>query len=104
MKSRYDFIVPSSVQDEVDNEYYPDILSLNLNALNLEYTPVKKELTDIDIQKFWLTTYKIYKTAEYDDMVLSLNGIPHKNFLKEDMVLYFPAIRDIENSFKKDAQ
>lgn len=100
MKTRYDFMKQSSVQDTEDKGYYPDVLSLNLNTFKATQALTPKELTDIDIEKFWWTTHKVYGTAEYDDIVLSLNGIPHRNFLKEGSIIFFPAISDIEISLK----
>lgn len=101
MKSRYDFMTDSSVKDTEDGSYYPDVLSLNFNTFKAASALTPLELTDIAIEKFWWTIQKQYGTAEYDDIVLTLNGISHRNFLVEGNILFIPSVADIENSFKR---
>ena len=100
MRSRYDFMTEST-QLDIDGSHYPDPLSLNYNGFDPKTALTPIELDDESIRYFWWTTYKVYKTAEYDDLVLTLNGVPHKNFLVEDQVIYFPAITDFQKSFMK---
>lgn len=90
-----------SVLDEVDSCSYPDPLSFNLNNFSLSQKPEPVELTDISINKFWMTTYEQYGVCEYDDIVLSLNGVAHRNFLKEGQVILFPVLNDIGGSFSR---
>lgn len=101
MKSRYDFMTESSVADTEDKSYYPDSLSLNYNLFTLSTPATPLELSDLDIAKFWWTIQKHYGTAEYDDMVLTLNGIEHTNFLTAGDVMFMPSISDIEASFRQ---
>lgn len=98
MKTRYDFMKAGSVKDE-DGAYYPDVLTLNYNVFTARQALTPIELTDVDIDKFWWTTQKVLGTAEYDDVVLTLNGVPHRNFLEEGQIIFFPAVSDIESSF-----
>lgn len=89
-----------TVQDE-DGSPFPDPLTLNYNDFIAKSAMTPVELTDNDIKQFWRTTHKVYGSAEYDDIVLTLNGVPHQNFLQEDQVIYFPEVDDIESSFSK---
>ncbi len=99
MKTRYDYMKESSVRDTEDGAFYPDVLTLNLNTFTATEALIPIELTDIDIDKFWWTVQKQYGTAELDDIVLTLNGVTHRNFLEEGQIIFIPAKRDIESSF-----
>jgi len=101
MRSRYDFMKAGSVKDTEDGSFYPDVLTLNYNTFSAKNTLTPVELTDIDLEKFWWTVQKRYGTAELDDIVLTLNGVAHKNFLKEGDTIFLPAVNDIETSFKE---
>lgn len=101
MKSRYDFMKASSVQDPEDGANYPDVLSLNFNGFTATQKPYIVEVDASNIEHIWALVYTYYGTSEYDDMVLSLNGIAHKNLLKEGDVLLIPVLEDIETSFRR---
>jgi hypothetical protein len=98
MNSRYNFIAPS-LQRDIDNETYPDPLTLQYTSFEVTEPMTPVELTQRDILYFWLKTAEIYGTAEYDDIVLTLNGVSHKNELYEGQVLLFPSRNDIESSY-----
>lgn len=100
MKSRYDFIKASEYTDETTGELWPDPISLNFYKFEITDGVEAVELTSSDISSFWYLIHKKYGTSEYDDIVLSLNNVAHKNFLKEGDVIYIPAKSDIERSFK----
>lgn len=101
MQSRYDFMTESVVLD-TDFGTFPDVLSLNYNGFKASQALEAIELNDAEIEKFWWTVEKRYGTAEFDDMVLTLNGISHKNFLKEGDIIFIPARVDIFSSFSKE--
>ncbi len=92
---------PSVVADEIDQDFYPDPLTLNYHAFELRDTVFAVELTDVNILQFWKLVHAYYGTPEYDDVVLGLNNIAHKNFLMPGDVIYIPSYADIERSFKK---
>lgn len=100
IRSRYDFMSASSVQDPVDGMLWPDPLTLNYNVFKTSERPDMIELGSHDIEQLWLLASKYYGNAEYDDVLLSLNGIAHKNMLKEGDVLYIPVLSDITTSFR----
>lgn len=99
--SRYDYMSEGSTSDEILGSYYPDPLTLNYNNLKLTSIPKNNKLTAQDIIYMWREVEDMYGIASYDDMVLTLNGISHKNFLTAGQKVYFPTIEDINNSFSK---
>lgn len=100
--SRYDFMEEGKVMDTVSKSYYPDPLSLSYLGLRMSKEPAESKMTDSKISFFWKETYDQYGVASWDDIVLTLNGISHINFLKNGDVIYFPAVDDIKSSFQKD--
>lgn len=89
-----------NVLDEVTQTTYPDPLSLNYASLRLEKDiPSQDVMSGNRITFFWKEAEKFYGVAGYDDIVLSLNNIPHRNFLNEGDTIYFPDLEDIKNSF-----
>lgn len=101
MKSRYDFMKVSENNEENSQDFYPDPLTLNYHSFELRDGVEAVILNDADILQFWKFIHKKYGSSEYDDIVLGLNNIAHKNFLNPGDVIYIPSKRDIERSFKK---
>lgn len=99
--SRYDYMTSSLVKDTATGNFYPDPLSLTYFDLQLSSTPVRRRVTPNSGLHFWQDTVDVYGDAALSDIILSINNIPHKNFLKPGDTLYFPAIEDIQKSFKK---
>ena len=75
--SRYDYMMEGSVLDPIDNQVYPDPLSINYNNLSLSEPPIRYEVTEIFIQKPYLFTNRLYGISSMDDIILTLNNIPH---------------------------
>lgn len=100
--SRYDYMVEGAGYDEISESMYPDPLSLNYLDLNISNKPAELTLRDSDIAFFWYSTQNIYGIPRWDDIVLTLNGVPHKNFLKQGDKIYFPSLSDISSSFGKE--
>nr|DAE47652.1 MAG TPA: hypothetical protein [Bacteriophage sp.] len=99
--SRYDFMNSGTTKDEVSGSYYPDPLTLNYLDLNMSEVPLKNTMTDAKIITFWNEAHTLYGVSGYDDIILTLNGIPHKNFLMPGDTIYFPILDDITTSFAK---
>ena len=99
--SRYDFMEPGQTPDEVNGSMYPDPLTLNYNRFQMTELPAKNNLTSLDIIYLWKESQDYYGKACWDDMVLTLNGIPHRNFLEPGDALYYPTESDIISSFNK---
>lgn len=101
-KSRYDFMLAGEVQDEVTDNLYPDPLSINYFNFTLEEMPQTVKLDNMNINFIWKIANDVYGVPAWDDMVLSLNGVPHINFLKPGDILYFPSVDEIKKSFVKE--
>lgn len=104
MKSRYDFMREGSYIDERTNSAFPDPLSLNYLEFNMTEIPLEDSLTDSKIVYFWKEAENVYGAPIYDDIVLTLNGNSHRNFLKTKDSILFPVRRDIERSFSKGGE
>lgn len=99
--SRYDFMTEGTQTDPISGSNYPDPLSLVYVSFKTPSSYKKDIMTDTKISSFWHEAEKAYGKAAYDDIVLTLNGVSHKNLLEEGDVIYFPAVADIESSFSK---
>ena len=99
--NRYDFMSESSVVDEKTGTYFPDPLTLDYGSFTMSQRPDKAYLVDDKINYFWRTYMEEYGTRDYEDVVLTLNNIPHKNFLMEHSTIYYPELADIRKSFSK---
>jgi len=100
--SRYDFMKEGAVIDEITESAWPDPLTLNYHDFEISTLPSEDILSDSKIMFLWMEAERIYGKACWDDMVLTLNGIPHKNFLNAGDKLYFPSENDIIKSFTKE--
>jgi len=100
--SRYDFMKEGSVQDEITGSLYPDPLSINYLNFQISSIPVKDVMSDDKIISFWEEAQLYYGKACWDDVVLTLNGVSHRNFLKSGDEIYFPKEEDIKSSFVKE--
>jgi len=95
MESRYSYMKPSAYLDD-DGDYFPDPSSVNYNdivASNIK--PV--EMTELTCEKFWTILPVIYGAYEWDDVLLSLNRVPHRNMLKPGDVIFAPTVADIRS-------
>lgn len=101
-KSRYDFMKDGVTMDEITGSYYPDPLSLNFSDFKMDSLPIKNVMNPTKIVFLWKEADDFYGQPCWDDMVLTLNGIPHKNFLEVGDELYFPTEDDLLNSFNKE--
>lgn len=98
MDSRYQYMKASAVRD-VNQNNFPDPLSLNYNGISLSKKPEILYVEESDIRYLWMVSNKIYGEPELEDVTLSLNGYSHKNFLEEGDPVIFPDKEDIKASF-----
>ena len=98
MDSRYQYMKASPVRD-INQNNFPDPLSLNYNNIFLSKKPEILYVEESDIRYLWMVSNKIYGEPELEDVVLSLNGYSHKNFLEERDPVIFPDKEDIKASF-----
>ena len=99
--NRYDFIEPSTTIDEATGNAYPDPLTISYFDLKISSNPIKRVMTKHSANNFKLEAWEVYKDEYADDLLLTLNDIPHKNFIKSGDVIYYPALDDIKRSFGK---
>lgn len=102
--SRYDFMKDGITADEVSGSFYPDPLTLNYADFSMTSVPLKDTLSAKKITFFWKESDNLYGSPCWDDIVLTLNGVPHKNFLQVGDVVYFPSEEDIKRSFNKERE
>lgn len=102
--SRYDAMVPSLQRDTVDNQPYPDILSLDFNTFEVNEPPFQY-LADESLRRrpYQTISYFLENTAraQYDDIVLTLNNIPHKDLISEGTFVVIPVMGDIQSFLNK---
>jgi hypothetical protein len=97
--NRYDFMTSGTVADSKTGSLYPDPLSLNYLGFKMSELPTKKTVSIKEAEEPWRMSLDVYGRATYEDVVLTLNGVSHSNFLKEGDTLYFPREEDLTNSF-----
>lgn len=88
------------VVDDVDGETYPDPLTLNYSSFIPSQFIESLTLLENDLARPWVLFSRKYGQAIYDDVILSLNEVPHRNFLTVDQELFFPDIGDLVNAFR----
>ena len=90
-------MTPSKVFDEVDGEAYPDPLSVKYVNSQLSSLPEKHTVSILDIEKFWLFMQNNYGVSQYDDILLTLNGVPYIGSLEPGDVIYKISMNDLKN-------
>lgn len=96
MFSRYNALANSKVKDPVDQDNYPDPLSINYNNMALTEIPGRTTLSKIDLDRFWLFMNKQYSGGnEADDILLIINDVPYLGMLAPGDSLYIPAAADL---------
>lgn len=95
MKSRYDYMRPSIVED-IDGQQYPDPLSINYQIAidKYETIPSAHNFTNMDLKKMWVTYFQATGKLEMDDVLFSINGIEHVGVLEpgDSLYLYDPEL------------
>jgi len=96
MKSRYDYMEESRIQDPEDNDFYADVLTLSYDRGILTQIPTMHRVTGPDLCKFWKLMYDKYNVAEMDDVLLNINGFPYLGMLKPGDELYLVKDSDLD--------
>ena len=95
--TRYDYMKESEVTD-IDNETFPDPLSVNYADIRLTKIPGKGTITAGDLIKPYNYYYNVYKNTtdagyiEGDDIFFNINAVPYIGTLHpgDIMVNIFP--------------
>lgn len=97
MKSRYDYMRPSIVEDE-DGQQFPDPLTINYQAAIDKYNamPQAYTLSQLDLKKLWVKYYRETTKLDEDDILYSINGIEHVGLLEPGDSIYVFNPEDVE--------
>ena len=102
MKSRYDFMRPSNVED-IDGKQFPDPLTINYQSI-IDGAPMLPDAIQIrrpDLKRLWVRYYKETDRTDMDDVIYSANGIEHVGVLEpEDTIYLFNLSRLKQFGFK----
>lgn len=103
MKSRYDYMRASVVED-IDGNQFPDPLTVDYQSVirKSHYLPGTMTLSRVDLKKFWVKYYKETNLQELDDVLLSVNGVEHFGVLEPGDSLYLFNTEDVEQFKFKD--
>lgn len=103
MKSRYDYMRASTVED-TDGTQYPDPLTINYQSVidNYGAFPNTHTVNLTDIKKLWVMFYNILDTVEMEDVLLSAIGIEHAGLLEPGDTLYLYSPELVEQFTFKD--
>lgn len=82
---------------DIDNQKWPDPLSVTYNDVSFKAVPTEARLSAADLDKFWLFMQKNYKRTDLDDILLNLNGIPYIGMEQPGDVILKLDIDDIQN-------
>lgn len=96
MRSRYDFMTAGQVVDE-DGDKFPDPLTAPFNNVQFTQIPGIKQVSDIDILKFWTFMVKEYNIQDLDDVLLSLNQVPYIGYLEPGDSILLIDLDDLKN-------
>ena len=84
---------PSVIAD-IDNELFPDPLTIDYSRViaTADRLPTSYTLNVYDLKKLWVKYYKQTNSTEQDDIIYTVNGIPHVGLLEpEDNIYLFNA-------------
>lgn len=96
MTSRYTYMKSSNIKD-IDDDTWPDPLSVNYADVQFSEIPSAVKLSQADLDKMWLFFYKQYGFNDLDDIYLNINAVPHIGTLNPGDILCNVAERDIRN-------
>lgn len=100
MFSRYDLMTGSPTQtDPADNQVWPDPLSVDFTSFTLTQAPFILQPDDRLEEYPYLVMYSIYVSAQYDDIILSLNNVPHISKVQNFPSIQCPVFSDLAQFF-----
>ena len=102
MFSRYDLMRGSANQIDTDGEVWPDPLTVDYTSFTLTQAPYSF-LPEDRLQKYpYLVTYAFYKQTQYEDIVFSINGVPHLSKVQTFPSISFPVFSDLLQFFGQE--
>jgi hypothetical protein len=94
MISRYDMMTSSNTSD-IDNQPFPDVLSVDFNSFKYTQPPYQVEPNDSLEKVPYVTASALYGVAAYEDIVFMINNVPHVSLLDNFDIIKFPVLVDI---------
>ena len=98
MRSRYD-LMQLSTQRSTKDTYFSDIMTFPIRNFKFTDIPDEYYLTQKDIERIDLLMYRVYGSAQYDDIILWLNGISNFFNITAGTKIFLPSRKDIEQFF-----
>lgn len=95
MKTRYITMKKSKVKN-FKGQSYPDVLSFPIKKFKFSDPLKEVVITQRYKERFYLICYDTYGVAEYDDIILWLNGISSTYLLKPGETILLPSKRDLD--------
>lgn len=105
MRSRYDKMRPSTVED-IDGQQFPDPLTIDYQSAIRNYgvLPGIHEITPLDLKKLWLMWYRETGKTDLDDILYSINGVEHVGVLEPGDQLYMYDPEQVDSFKFKDLE
>lgn len=101
MRTKYLTIKDSPTEVNTYGEVYPDIMTFPINKFEYTDIPRRVILTQADITRFDLFSYRYYRTCDYTDILLWLNNYASYHDLTVGDEILVPTIDDINAFFVK---
>jgi len=98
MRSIYNLMKKSN-EKASDDSYYPDVCTFDTLDFVPQYGTREVFLSQNDLDRKDLITYKMYQITDLDDLVLFLNNIPHYHDLEVNDSIIIYDIIDIEQFY-----
>lgn len=97
-RTRYSLVQRSGVTAD-DGTFYPDLMTLPIQRFRFTSPPTEYYLTQRDIERPDLLMYRIYRVAEFDDIIFWLNGIAYIGDATVGTKILLPSREDLEDFF-----
>ena len=92
----------SEIKDEISGELYPDPLSFDISKFKRTSIYETTTISQQDIIRSDLLSYRKYGNSEFDDILLLLNVIGHVCLLDPGEEIEIPQLSDIENFYREN--
>jgi len=83
------------VKEENDITFY-DLLSIDWNKFIFPSGYLKHIITTFEVYKFYMISYKYYRTTLYEDFLLKCNKIANPFDLRSGIEIKIPYLQDIK--------
>lgn len=100
--NRYNLMEASEVRDEEDNEQFPDILTMDLSAMEFLNPLYEHSLSEVEIRRPDNLMFKAYRTPKYEDIILWLNDVFLRDLQEAGDSILLPNLTDIQRFFRKN--